>query len=479
MIAKDFSNFSEVDNYCRSNYSKEIWENIDILYFTIFKDIYFLSKEQGLKSTLHKKFPLEFLLFRSLKNYLPARVLNPMETSVLVPFPFHRPDLQAFIYPITNILSSRGISNTIIVPRSAVQRGGFLPKLFLGSQILFLEGFEEPLVYYKAKLNYRQLFPEIQKLCQEMQLNKSQSQDTINFFKTFFWDKAYFQKILETTRPSLIYAIHYILHPGYLAAIDEFKDKGFKLHNIAIQHGALANLGYHDFKGVDCVILWGEKFKAILDNFAQVPVPPSKIIGNPKLELGLANQKVRKLQFTGDKKKQKKIILYASTKTSNELLDAGALNIFAGVVSSCPEWNVLYKLHPADNIFNFQILIEQKIIQNRQIIVDKNTSIYTLINQADVVVGTVSTVLVEAIALGKPVIQMLPELCNNDWADNGVEFASNKNDLRERLSCILNNCEYRNIVLQKQQKLAKAIFNKLEGASEEIADYLQGLLKVV
>ena len=331
-----------------------------------------------------------------------------------------------------------------------------------------------PRRYYMARNHYSKLKPAIEDLCAALKLGKGQVAATRTFFQTYCMDKALFRVVLEKTQPRLLYGFHYVSHPGYLAAIDEAKADGRQIANILIQHGVFNAGGFHDFKGADCVIVWGRYFETVLRSIDRIPIPPLKVISNPKLEVQLSRLRPKQ---KAKSKLAKKTILFASTPDTAFSGDgnAKALRLFAGAVSRLEQWQTIYKLHPAEDLENYGSLIRNGLIEPGQVL--KDVSVHDLIGAADVVVGTQTTVLPEAIALGKPAIQLLPGLWQTDWPQYGLVAVSSEEELLKELHRILELPAYSEAVLAKERQLSEAMFGKIEGASARVADFLTEVLE--
>lgn len=467
--------FTELYNFCRARYPRDIWANVDVLYRLIWPRVSpdrQSSPWKCLKHAVGAKYVLEYHLLKNITRNISNRYSTPSKSSILVPFVPCRRDYQGFIYPVTRILAKQSVTTTIFVSKTKFQ-SEISPELFAESYFLFAEDFQTLDVYRWAKAHYRRLTAAIKNLCIELRLDSRQCQDTKMFFQNYFREKIIFQKVLENVHPSLLYGIHYMLNPGYLAAIDEAKVRGCRFKNILVQHGVFSEAGFHDFKGADHVILWGKYFETVLQNIDNVPIPPSRVIGNPKLEVQLSRlQRKQKAQS----KSGEKTILFASTPDTALSGDgnAKALQLFVHTVNNLGQQRIIYKLHPSEDRRPYDHYAQKGLIELGQVV--ENVSIYDLIDMADVVVGTQSTVLPEAIALGRPVIQLLPDRCQTDWLQYGLMVASTERELCEQIRLTTECPDHRELVLQNEQKLARAMFGNLEGSSRRIADYLKELL---
>jgi hypothetical protein len=456
---------------------------MDIIFLFILGQFFFPRPRNGaalMEEMARARYLCEFRFIRSLLQrgaHLPvaSKADPPSPGGVLVPLSPYRIDHHSLIYPVTNMLADRGVNSVILVSRQLF-RPDVDRQLFRGSLFLFAEDFLTTDVYRRARKLYGRLTPWLSKLSSVLRFDSERRRRTHILFQNYCMDKEIFADVLAFTRPSVTYGLHFIQNPGYLAAIDEIRANGSFPKKLLIQHGAFACEDFHDFKGADCVILWGEHFHGVLSTYRLTPVPDSKVLGNPKLEILPSKRKV--LSETYHPASGKGIVLFLSTPDCPGAdYNTRALHIFAECAHKrLGHYRVLYKPHPGENPGSaYRPLFQEGFIMQDQM-VDRVSSVYGLIEQADVVVGGHSTVLPEAAALGIPVIQILPAMSGTDWVQQGMLGASTEQELSDRVQAILTNPEYRRTVLAAQQGLAEKMFGTLEGSSERIADYIVSLL---
>ena len=476
--------FSELYRVCHKDYPVDISSNLDVLYRLVLQHRSIAKQAKGLTWLREIVAARYFCEYRYIRNKLENKLYgtarpNPesSEGSVLVPFVPCRSDYQALIYPVTNILTEQGVNTFILFPKK-----GFLEEvdaqLFSGSHFLFSDEFITFRAYRRAKKHYSKLVPWLNKLCSQLRLNPQQCRHMHIFFQKYSLEKEIFRTVLTMIRPSVVYGLHYILNPGYLAAIDEMRGDGYRPIKLLIQHGAFVSGEFHEFKGADCAIVWGDYFKTVLNSKYLIPVPQCRVIGNPKLEVEVRKRK----EGNGsngrlDTPKSRNAVLFASTPDlPGEDYNRKALYLFTtSLRACCGEWSVLYKPHPGEDLAVYRSLVQNGFIGQEQI-VGGGVSTYELIARADVVVGTKSTVIVEAAALGKPVIQVLPDMSGTDWSAYGLLGVSTEEELCSALNGILCSDEYRERVLVAQQTLVEKMFGTIVGASQNIADYIMTLL---
>lgn len=474
--------FSELCRLCGSDYPVAISSNLDVLYRVAFQHWNIYGRGKGF-AWLREMVAARYLCeYRYIKNKFSnkthsAAKLPPQssESIVLVPFVPCRRDYQAFIYPVTNMLSERGISTFMMVSRKSYLEQ-VDSRLFSGSQIIFSDDFLTLHTYRRAKKSYSKLVPWLNELNSRLRLEPWQCCSVQILFQDYCLDKEIFGSVLSLIRPSAVYGIHYIWNPGYLAAINEMSDDGPIPIKLLIQHGANKIADFHDFKGADCVILWGDYFKTVLNSGCYlIPVPQYKVIGNPKLEVEVRKREERTGHNGCPDPLNNKVILFVSTLDGpGGDYNRKSLRLFASSTRNFSrEWSIIYRPHPGDfdNLDYCRDLIQNGAIKREQVL-DLDTDIYELFKRADVVVGTNSTVIPEAMGFGKPVIQILPALSGTDWCEYGLLGVSTDEELHDALKGILGSGEYREKVLVAQQTLSNKMFGEIVGTSQKIADYI-------
>jgi len=476
-----FRDFRKLYEFCLSRYPDDILHNLDVLYRYVwpFWDCGSEEAEPWNMNSTHvdgrqdwKRPYNEWCIC-----HFSRRVLKRKKSLLVTVYP-RRDDLQAFMHPIANILKEHGVPITVLayrtIPKTGSSRDFFSSKQFPGCRIIHEEDYMASGDYPLIRARYDKLLPAISELCKEIQLNCRQRHSTRVFFWEYFMETILFRRILESARPSVIYGIHYILNPGYLAAIREAKTDGWSLKTVLMQHGEFSPGAFHDFKGADCVILWGTYFQDVLTRMggSTIPVPPSVVIGNPKLEVELVRI-ARNERVVSSKESRRRNVVFVSEPSDHS---RKAMRLVAQAVKGS-DVHVTYKLHPGHHPHELAYcdeLTSEGLVGKDQIAKDLN--IYDAIADCEVVIGTRSTAILEAIAVGKPVLQILPELSQTDWAQRGILSASTEGQIRDRLRLLIESADYREKVLLSEQRLAREMFNDVEGAGQRVASYLLTML---
>jgi hypothetical protein len=399
---------------------------------------------------------------RSLAKQRLGEYLHSNNT-IVIPYTPARADYQHLLFPITQKLSDQGVDVTVCV-WAADCNDAFDPNKFPDATILYYDSFFDNSAYLKAKRRYRRIETTLDHLFNWIELNKYQRKRTKSFYKQYSVDWVLFERILEATSPKILFNIHYVSNPGFVKAISVFQENN-DLFNIIIQHGVFANHPFHPHRrgDADISILWGTHFENQLRNHSVVPPTPMKVMGNPKLE---------KIRSEHNFAEDSKGLLFVST-CSRPSYNRDALNLFADSVNKMDIEAVLYKPHPTEKkLSNYSQLLKSGDISLDQIVT--NDSLYKLISDSRIIVGTHSTALIEAIFLNRVAIQLLPEQSGNKWAEMGMMNFASKSGLKTAISELLTDEEVYSDVLANEQILKQQMFENTSHTDDRIAEYIQG-----
>jgi UDP-N-acetylglucosamine 2-epimerase len=264
--------------------------------------------------------------------------------------------------------------------------------------------------------------------------------------------------VLKVVNPSVIYGLHFVLHPGYLYAVNDLAEE---IPIVLVQHGhigGLRALGFHDFRGAENVILWGRREQEELESRDNIPVPLSIVVGNPKLAY-IKNQ----LDESATKSNRVNVLYVSSAGGAASLQQSRrALQIFNKALTNLEQVSIEYRPHPLEDVQNFPEESMGSDVSKEDIV--SAPGVYEHLTRADIIVGTQSTVLLEAVALGVPVIQLLPEQATTDW-DPGIVGANSVGRLTEEIRDILDDDAYRDQLIRQEQEYVKGIFKNIESNS--------------
>lgn len=365
-------------------------------------------------------------------------------SNVLFIFGHYRPDYEYLLFPVANRLVKKGLSVSI-------------------------------LIHNKYSTNLSMLSSEV-KLIYEEQIfsNKVFSQR----------DEHRITTLLKILRPKFICSIHFSLNQDDLNAIKSLINPPICA---LIQHGVLRYFdNTHDYHGADIVFLWGEYDKLILNQMDDVP--PSIVLGNPKIEQIKKDLKVRLKERKGNLAKNTKkankdfkiLYIFTADPENNHVIKAN-FELFIEGISQMQNSEVIYKMHPSIHPsasfefyqgYIFKNYIDKGIIKQEQILRDGD--IYDLIEEADIVIGDFSTSIYDAAALNKPVIK----ICHSIIEEKYLKFhnAKTTKELIDIIKRLQTDQTYYAEFMKLQKRYLEDVYYKINGSAKRIAEYIHNLL---
>ncbi|KOA21120.1 capsule polysaccharide biosynthesis protein [Clostridium homopropionicum DSM 5847] len=172
----------------------------------------------------------------------------------------------------------------------------------------------------------------------------------------------------------------------------------------ALQHGIInevspAYMINSKYTGIvpKLTFLWGDKYKDMLLAGSNVYNDSiTKVVGQLRTDLILGYNK-------NDEKDTDKIKILYATQYFKDLLIPATDMLFKALNLINREYEIIIKLHPADEFYNIYIeKIQEYGIKNVKIL--KDGDLYELLSWSDVVISVHSTVVVEGAILNKPSI---------------------------------------------------------------------------
>jgi len=122
------------------------------------------------------------------------------------------------------------------------------------------------------------------------------------------------------------------------------------------------------------------------------------------------------------------------------------------------EFFIIIKPHPADNPQDYQSIIDQTGSHNAKVL---QGNLIELILNSNVVVSTISTSIIDAMCLNKPVIQVKFEQVEMKlpYDDYETVLVSKLNNLEENIQKIINDKDLCQKLLEQEQKFVKKYYN--------------------
>lgn len=301
-----------------------------------------------------------------------------------------------------------------------------------------------------ARARYAAARGQEERFARSWGLDDGARRDLRTLLKVQAWDAVITGRALATTGARVGLAIHTNLDPGVLTAFREAR-----VPLLLMQHGVFSGAWpEHDFLGASLLMTWGPYFSAELKKFPG-PTPPTTVVGNPRLELLLkARQATGAAADAG--------VVYFGTNY-DESVDTRALRLAARALAGLPKGLVRYRPHPGESLAKYRALVAEGVVAGEQVVTGADS--YDLLPAAGVVVGSQTTLLLEAAAIGVPAVQVLPEAAPVDWAARGLPHASTEGELRRTVATALAAPELAAGLVAAARPLAQSMFAGPRGAA--------------
>lgn len=227
------------------------------------------------------------------------------------------------------------------------------------------------------------------------------------------YEKAY-TLLFKKIRPSIV-ILNCASYGGLINATIMKVCKELKIPSAEIQHGTIAgnfeptnyaervrnNLEYKQYLP-DYYLLFGDYWK----QFICADITPV-VIGNPLFSKAFRGR--------SDKERQREVILWVSTGEHNQ-----CKSIVANFLKMQNKYKVCLKLHPLEDMNEVKKTYKE-LEKNKNFIILQKGNIYSYLKHSDIVIGSGTTVIYEAEAMGNRVL----------IADNGAARAYTPSDVGE------------------------------------------------
>jgi len=461
----DRTDFDSIQRFCREHFPDALSNNVDVLKFTRWDRADTGGAVPRWKRWILSYFFLEYYSLKAARY----RSSSPSELGtfdLVVPFTNTcRDEYQPFFYTVIDEMEME-LDVAIFTSRNRCV-DGFDADLFDSVDIIYEEDLVSFRIYAAANRRYAALKEDIEDLCDAVGLTAIERYNTHRFFEKYCYDAEIFERLLTAAEPRLLYAVQYNSNRGYLKAIEAY-ERERNLTSVVVQHGAFRENYYHPFAGADHAILWGEHFKELLETIDTPPQPDNvHLLGNPNLEYKRAQ-----VEATWSTNVDSPTVLYASTGSP---FGEKALTMFAEVAASFDDIRVRYKPHPHGEAAKYDPLVERGLITDAQLRPDGD--IYELVAAADVVFGTQTSVLPEALVFDTPAIQVLPDDSTEAWREYGLRSVSTAAELESELERLLTEDKYVQHLLDAERELERKLFGEVDGSAQRIAALLESLAK--
>lgn len=372
-----------------------------------------------------------------------------------------RPDYAPFLAPVAAELRARRRSVAVALPSAqAAARVEYGP-----TPAFALQDLADPAAYARARAAYAQLREPLLGFAARHRLSDDQRAYASIVLQAYCWQRELFATALTLTGARVVFGLHFMLDGGARGAIRARREAGAPVRTVLVQHGAISRtMPSHDFHGADLVLLWADDAAAELERFPG-PLPRTLVTGNPKLERLRASQPPPH----ADRGAGRRVLVLGTH--GDPAREERALELAARALSGAGPFEVAFRPHPAEPAARYRALIERGLLQPHQL--ERGPDPYAAVRAADVVVGTQSTLLVEAVALGVPAVQLLPELFELGWAERGLAAASSEAELVALVSRLATDPQAARAAVERATPLAEAVFGVVAGAAARAADAVE------
>jgi len=321
---------------------------------------------------------------------------------------------------------------------------------------------------FRCVTTYQKMFLELVRVAIYLRLSINETASLLLFYKNTSWDYSIFKGIIDTARPSVSLSLSLDFLSGYLRATENVK-------KVVLQHGIGPALGNKiEANRADVYMVWGDlTFLAVADNEIFPFYSSSNIVsvGNPKMNY------IMRYNLSLDKSDGNSLnkILFISTKINKENFSYASIEIMSNTIKMHnlnQQFEVTYKLHPSEDKSEYSNLNLSDNFSDA----NSEKNLYDLIYESDIVVGTMSTGLIEAMAFNKPVIQVVPHdfiySVNEKYSiyNVGILRVHNEKDLYTMIMKLSNNKEYASNCMRQQEKIVKMLFGDYKDSDLKISN---------
>jgi len=278
---------------------------------------------------------------------------------------------------------------------------------------------------------------------------------------------------LEHSNPSLLFNL--CEDPKDRKAILQLR-KRYNIPAIMMIHGIISNRGTLHNLTSDKIIVFGDYFKRIMESMGN---NKEKIVvtGNPAWDY-LIGKKLNMSVLGKLGLPNKPIILLATTNMTWESRNKlGHVTIQA--MKSFPEYHLVIKVHPEEDTKLYKDLLANHRLSAT--IVEQGSYLHSLIQLAELVIITSSTVGLETVLLDTPLIDV--NLTNGphhyDYVEKGVALSVQKEDkMVLAIKSILQDTNVKKALAEKRKKYIFSHAYKQDGkATQRVVKVIQDMLQ--
>ncbi|HLC80879.1 MAG TPA: CDP-glycerol glycerophosphotransferase family protein [Candidatus Nanoarchaeia archaeon] len=281
--------------------------------------------------------------------------------------------------------------------------------------------------------------------------------------------------LLEKNRPRLIVILGEC-HRHHHIALSAGKKGG--IPSLFVMHGSFGNYSLYRDLLSDKIALYGRSYAKILCGLGNKGRGRMIITGNPAWDYLKGKKWDReKLYNQLGLPKDKKIILLAATNMPDERDRLAHATIKA--MAQLPQYRLILKLHPEEELGYYKQLLKEYNV--KATIVMELSLLHPLISISEVVITAYSTVGLESLLLGKPVIDV--NLTNRpyyqDYVAEGVALGIRKEEeLVKAIQSLAEDTQVRKLLGKNRKKYLYEHAYKQDGrAGERVVKLIEKMIK--
>lgn len=339
-------------------------------------------------------------------------------------------------------------------------------------------------------------------LCQPLPRNRTIYRCLLAIADQLYKPKSWARKLLTRFKPCLVVSTHPISMDGY-DLLKHAKDSGIPSVGVIKSWDNLTGKGYIPVP-MDSYVVWNDVTKEELFKLHHVPGDQVEVAGIPQFDLyagGVSVISREKFLSKRNLDPGKKIVLYATSPPFINTEDPEILKPLIFSLNQCRpgEIQILVRIHPLDSLERYKEINAPNLVfdcpggdmgssaGDRLLDQDFILELHATLYYADVVVNTFSTMLLDAIAMDKPVVnisfdlerkryyQSVIRFCEFDHLQPIVKSGATKiaADFDQLVSMILTYLDSPQLDSLQRKELSDRLCYKVDGqSSQRIADYL-------
>lgn len=394
---------------------------------------------------------------------LGGRSARAGECAVLIPMPFERADYVGLVAPVIQRLSAQG--KTVVLVSTPTVAFAWTRHVEGGVVLI------EPLLHRVSDRARARALARADRTAVQAWLGRagfpmSRTVQVMSVLDAYWLDRLTMGRLLHGRAWESVFGIHFVNRPGYLAAIRDAHRSDTTRRVVLLQHGQFTRRsGFHDFTGADVLATWAERWRGELMHYPQVSgyaLPAAEVTGNPRYE---ALAKARADDDEGTRGRTESTVLYIREADAPTAIDV----MVAKATRDLPNARVLVKPHPSDKKGELTVKLYRHGFPRASIAAPRAETA-DLIRSSDVVIGSGSTALLDAVAHGKPVLE-IREPRQGPRGGHAFPFRAtdSASELRDLIRWLIADRSVRSAEIERQRHAFRDALGPTDGAAERVA----------